>query len=81
MHDFGAQYMASVVFALTMLAAGALRTAWRRRLRKQARMRNPLARAEAVTPAPLEQGSQTMTPRGSTHGPTSSSDGRRQVSS
>ncbi|MGW1044031.1 hypothetical protein [Streptomyces sp. NPDC002547] len=81
MHDFGAQYMASVVFALTMLAAGALRTAWRRRLRKRARARSSFPKAEIATLTPLEQGGQTTASRGSTHGSASSSDGRRQVSS
>lgn len=77
-HDASAQYIASVMFALTMLAVGSLRGAWRRRSRQQSPEKPPVSepgRAESTEP---ERASSLAAP---TQEPDMSSDGRHQVSS
>lgn len=69
-NDVGAQYIASVMFGLSVLAAGALRSAWRRRTRHHGG-ENPLQ------PAP-EGGLSAVVP---TQQPEASSEGRREESS
>ncbi|MFB7498800.1 hypothetical protein ACFC09_29640 [Streptomyces sp. NPDC056161] len=74
-HELGAQYMASVLFALTMLATGAARAAWRRR--------NPGRRRAQTTAEPAEPpvpGAADAVPT-SAHESATSSAGRREVSS
>jgi hypothetical protein len=86
-HDIGAQYLASVLSALTLLAAGALRAAWRRR--NHPRRQQAPAPADVLThPAtPDSVPEQPAAPDGGIHaaGPAhvsgTSSEGRRQVSS
>ncbi|MGC9501861.1 hypothetical protein [Streptomyces sp. WG7] len=77
-HDVSAQYMASLMFALTVLAAGGLRAAWRRRSQRHAH--NASAASDGKT---AKSSVPDVDPGGSasTHNPETSSEGRRQVSS
>ncbi|MEU1519009.1 hypothetical protein ABZ490_43920 [Streptomyces sp. NPDC005811] len=77
-HDISAQYVASVMFALTVLAAGTLRAAWRRRSRRQGQETTPALNNEPLESAVPEHDLCVPTP---THEPRTSSEGRRQVSS
>ncbi|MBA4866194.1 hypothetical protein H1V43_33710 [Streptomyces sp. PSKA54] len=75
-HDVSAQYVASVMFALTVLAAGTLRAAWRRRSRRQGQETTTVPEtAESVAP---EHDLCVMEP---TQESKTSSEGRREVSS
>ncbi|MFF4754686.1 hypothetical protein ACWD5R_25990 [Streptomyces sp. NPDC002514] len=74
-HELGAQYMASVLFALTMLAAGAARAAWRRRNPGRRRAQPTAESAEPPVP-----GADDTVPT-SVHESATSSAGRRKVSS
>jgi len=69
-HDASAQYIAAVMFALTVLTVGALRSAWRRRNRSQCD-EDPLASAS-------ERGLSAVVPN---QQPETSSEGRRMESS
>lgn len=77
-HDISAQYVASVMFALTVLAAGMLRAAWRRRSRRQGQETTPALRRGPSGSAVPEHDLCVTEP---THEPKTSSEGRRQVSS
>ncbi|MFF5010567.1 hypothetical protein ACFY3G_48205 [Streptomyces phaeochromogenes] len=69
-HDASAQYIASVMSALTVLTVGALRSAWRRKNR---------SRGEEDTLAPAhDSGRQAIVPTQQTE---TSSEGRRKESS
>ncbi|MFE9610701.1 hypothetical protein [Streptomyces sp. NPDC006012] len=74
-HELGAQYVASVLFALTMFAVGAARAAWRRRSPGRRR-----AQTAAVSAEPPVPGTDAAVPT-SAHEPATSSAGRRKVSS
>ncbi|MER6525763.1 hypothetical protein [Streptomyces sp. NPDC001508] len=80
-HDLSAQYMASVMFALTMLAAGAARAAWRRGGpgRRRARTATPTA-SDAAPGQPPDAGRDTHA-TAPPQDPGTSSGGRRKVSS
>lgn len=72
-HDVAAQYIASAMFALTVLTAGAARAAWRRRARSR------LASKAQLTDS---AGPDVRLPAtGPTREPGTSSDGRRKESS
>ncbi|MCQ9132833.1 hypothetical protein [Streptomyces hilarionis] len=78
-HDISAQYVASVMFALTVLAAGTLQAACRRRSRRQDQeMPSAALRRDPSEPAAPEHDLCETEP---THEPKTSSEGRRQVSS
>lgn len=70
-HDVSAQYIAAVMFALTVAAAGAVRSLWRRRRRFQGQEQAVRAQQPTALAAPLgaerepapSQATETSSPR------------------
>ncbi|MFF3518148.1 hypothetical protein [Streptomyces sp. NPDC002573] len=77
-HDVSAQYVASVLFAFTVLAAGTLRAAWRRRTRRQRQDVTARLSPEPVESAVDERDLRVTEP---VQEPNRSSEGRREASS